>query len=376
MKIDEFAVEIWMDEHESTCRYNLAETCVRSLTTGELLALSGRREEILAEMEATPLTYGPIPGSDRLRTLVADLYVSQTPENVTITHGAIGANTLVHQTLVEPGDHVISVLPTYQQHYSIPASYGADVDMLRLREDNGWLPDPGELRGLIRPETKLIAINNPNNPTGSLMDEALLRQIAEVAREAGAWVLSDEVYRGIDQTGDGFTSAIADVYERGISTGSMSKPFSLAGLRLGWITAPAEVIDAVAIHRDYTTISVGRIDDLLASVALENREAILGRARQITRRNLAILDEWVVGRPDVSYVRPSGGTTALLRYEAPLGSYELCRRLLDATGVMFTPGAAFDVEGTVRIGFADDTETLRTGLDLFGSFLDHFTRRT
>src|SRR5699024_4812644 len=250
MKIDEFAVEIWLDEHESTFLYNLAETCVRSLTTAQLLELSGRREEILDEIHAPPLTYGPIPGSDRLRALLADLYVSQTPENVTITHGAIGANTLVHQTLVEPGDHVISVLPTYQQHYSIPASYGADVDMLRLREDNGWLPDPGELRGLIRPETKLIAINNPNNPTGSLMDEALLRQIAEVAREAGAWVLSDEVYRGIDQTGDAFTSAIADVYERGISTGSMSKPFSLAGLRLGWITAPAEVIDAVAIHRD------------------------------------------------------------------------------------------------------------------------------
>lgn len=370
MKIEEFAVEIWMDEHETSCRYNLAETCVRSLTTGELLALSGRREEILAEMEATPLTYGPIPGSDRLRALVAGLYASQEPGNVTITHGAIGANALVHETLVEPGDHVISVLPTYQQHYAIPASYGAEVDVLRLREENGWLPDLGELRALVRPTTKLIAVNNPNNPTGSLMDEVMLRQVADIAREVGAWVLSDEVYRGIDQDGDGVTASIADLYERGISTGSMSKPFSLAGLRLGWIVAPAEVIDAVSIHRDYNTISVGRIDDLLASVALENRETILGRARDITRRNLAILDEWVATRSDVTYVKPSSGTTALLRYAAPVGSYELCTRLLNETGVMFTPGAAFEIEGTVRLGFADDTEALRTGLTLFGDFLD------
>ena len=370
MKIEEFAVEIWMDEHETSCRYNLAETCVRSLTTGELLALSGRREEILAEMEATPLTYGPIPGSDRLRALVAGLYASQEPGNVTITHGAIGANALVHETLVEPGDHVISVLPTYQQHYAIPASYGAEVDVLRLREEDGWLPDLGELRALVRPTTKLIAVNNPNNPTGSLMDEVMLRQVADIAREVGAWVLSDEVYRGIDQDGDGVTASIADLYERGISTGSMSKPFSLAGLRLGWIVAPAEIIDAVSIHRDYNTISVGRIDDLLASVALENRETILGRARDITRRNLAILDEWVATRSDVTYVKPSSGTTALLRYAAPVGSYELCTRLLNETGVMFTPGAAFEIEGTVRLGFADDTEALRTGLTLFGDFLD------
>lgn len=373
MRIDEFQVEIWMNEYETTCRYNLAETCVKSLTTGELLALSGRRDEILAEMEATPLTYGPIPGSDRLRTLVADLYENQNPGNVTITHGAIGANALIHETLVEPGDHVISVLPTYQQHYAIPTSYGADVDVLRLREENGWLPDLEELRALVRANTKLIAINNPNNPTGSLMDEALLRHVADIAREVGAWVLCDEVYRGIDQAGDGFTASIADLYERGISTGSMSKPFSLAGLRLGWIVAPTEVIEKVSIHRDYNTISVGRIDDLLAAVALENRDTILGRARQITRTNLAILDAWIAGRDDVSYVKPASGTTALLRYDAPLDSYELCRRLLADTGVMFTPGAAFEIEGTVRVGFADDTETLQTGLDLFGDFLNQLT---
>ncbi|MFI8992864.1 aminotransferase [Streptomyces sp. NPDC053542] len=373
MKIREFAVEQWMNEYEETCRYNLAETCVRSLTTGELLELSGRREEVLAELAATPLTYGPIPGSPRLRALVAGLYTAQGPENVLITHGAIGANALVHATLVEPGDHVVAVVPTYQQHYSIPDSYGARVDRLTLREEHGWLPDLDELDGLVTPDTKLIAVNNPNNPTGALIDAAGLARIAKTAERVGAWVLCDEVYRGVDQTGDGFTVSIADLYERGISTGSMSKPYSLAGLRLGWITGPADLLRAVATHRDYTTISVGRIDDLLACVALENKDAVLARSHRITRTNLAILDEWVSGRDDITYVKPASGTTALLRYDSPIGSYEFCTRLLTETGVMFTPGAAFGIEHTVRIGFADDTETLRTGLRLVGEFLGRLT---
>lgn len=374
MKIEEFQVEAWMNAYEESCRYNLAETCVKSLTTGELLALSGRRDEVIAELEATGLTYGPIAGSPRLRALIAGLYARQAAGNVVVTHGAIGANALVHETLVGPGDHVVSVVPTYQQHYSIPASYGADVDLLALREENAWLPDLGELRRLVRPETRLIAINNPNNPTGALMDQGLLEEIASIARGVGAWVLADEVYRGIDQDGTGFTASMADLYERGISTASMSKPFSLAGLRLGWIAAPEDLLREVTVHRDYTTISVGRVDDLLASVALENRDAILGRARAITRRNLGILDAWVATRDDVGYVRPRAGTTALLRYAAPIGSRELCVRLLEETGVLFTPGAAFDLEGTVRIGFADDTEDLRTGLGLFGGFLDRLRR--
>ncbi|MFF7411996.1 aminotransferase [Streptomyces lydicus] len=370
MKIREFAVEQWMNEHEETCRYNLAETCVRSLTTGELLDLSGRRAEVLAELDATPLTYGPIPGSPRLRALVADLYSTQGPDNVLITHGAIGANALVHSTLVEPGDHVVAVVPTYQQHYSIPAGFGARVDHLQLREENGWLPDLDELDRLVTSDTKLVAVNNPNNPTGALIDESGLARIAKIADRVGAWVLCDEVYRGVDQTGDGFTTSIADLYERGISTGSMSKPFSLAGLRLGWIVGPTGLLQAVATHRDYTTISVGRVDDLLACVALENKDAILTRSHQITRTNLAVLDAWVSSRDDISYVKPASGTTALLRYDAPIGSYEFCTRLLRQTGVLFTPGAAFDIEHTLRIGFADDTQTLCTGLRLTGQFLD------
>lgn len=369
MKIRDFGVEIWMNRYENDCELNLAETCVESLTVEELLDMAGKRDDILAELLPMKLTYGAIEGSERLRGLIAGLYEKQAIENVVVTHGAIGANALVHETLVEPSDRVISVLPTYQQHYSIPESFGAEVNILTLTAQHGFLPDLAELRTLAKPGTKLICLNNPNNPTGSLMDRDFLRQVVEIARGCGAWILCDEVYRGTDQDGDGMTASIADLYEKGISTGSMSKTYSLAGLRLGWIVGPKDFLRAVSIHRDYNTISVGMLDDHFAAIALENRDRILARSHAITRRNLAVLAEWVAGEPLISWVKPKSGTTALLKYELPLTSQAFCVRLLERTGVMLTPGSAMDMEGYLRIGYANGEAVLREGLKRLSAFL-------
>jgi aspartate/methionine/tyrosine aminotransferase len=375
MKIKEFGVERWMDLYENQCTYNLAETCVESLTIDQLLTLANKQDTILDELRPLRLTYGAIEGSTRLREAIASMYTRQTPDHLIVTHGAIGGNALVYQTLVEPGDTVISVLPTYQQHYSIPESYGADVRILKLREENDFLPDLAELRSLVNDKTRLIAINNPNNPTGSLMDEQLLTDIAGIARSCGAYVLCDEVYRGTDQAGNGYTASIADIYERGISTGSMSKTYSLAGLRLGWIAGPKELIRAVAIHRDYNTISVGMIDDHFASIALENRAAILARNHDIVRTNLAILDGWVADEPAVSYIKPKSGTTALLKYNLSVSSLDFCTALIGQTGVMFTPGSALDMEGYVRIGYANNRNVLEAGLARVSEFLANYRAR-
>jgi aspartate/methionine/tyrosine aminotransferase len=369
MKIRHFGVEIWMNRYETKCEWNLAETCVESLTVAELLEMVGKTDTILSELLPLKLTYGAIEGSERLRGLVAGLYAKQAIENVTITHGAIGANALVHETLVEPGDRVVSVVPTYQQHYSIPESYGADLQILKLSEETNFLPDLDKLKQLAIPGTKRIAMTNPNNPTGSLMDRAYLEKIVDIARACGAWILCDEVYRGTDQDGDGMTASIADLYERGISTGSMSKSYSLAGLRLGWIVAPAELIHAISIHRDYNTISVGMLDDHFAAIALENRDKILARSQAITRTNLAILSDWVNGEPLISWVKPKSGTIALLKYDLPISSEEFCVRLLEKTGVMLTPGSAMDMEGYLRIGYANNERILREGLKRLSQFL-------
>ena len=369
MKIRPFGVEQWMNEWETRCEYNLAETCVESLTMQQLLDMTGKTREVLEDMLNIKMTYGHITGSERLRQLISEQYSKQSSENILITHGAIGANALIYETLVEPGDTVISVLPTYQQHYSIPASYGAVVKILPLREENGFLPDLAELKSLIDDKTKLIAINNPNNPTGALIDEALLHDIIEVARSAGAWLLCDEVYRGTDQDGDGYTAAMADLYEKGISTASMSKAYSLAGLRLGWIAGPVELLKEVEVHRDYNTVSVGILDDYFATLALENRDKILARNQKMLHDNLKTLDAWVSNEPLVSYVKPRAGTTALLKYELPLSSREFCVRLLERYGVMFTPGEALDMEGYLRIGFANNSEVMKQGLIMVSRFI-------
>lgn len=369
MDIKPFGVEIWMNEFELTCELNLAETCVDSITIAELLALTGQNDTDLSALLPLKMTYGAIPGSDRLRDAIAGLYDHQSRDRIVVTHGTIGANALVHQALVSHGDRVISVIPTYQQHYSIPESIGADVQHLHLRPENGYLPDLDELRAMATPGTRLIAINNPNNPTGSLMDAAMLTRIAAIARDCGAYILCDEVYRGTDQHGSGMTASIADIYEKGISTAGMSKAFSLAGLRLGWIAAPAEVIAAVMIHRDYTTISVGLIDDHFAALALEHKDAILARSQRITRTNLGILSDWVDAEPLISWVRPRSGTTALLHYDLPLSSRDFCIALLAETGVMFTPGSVLEMEGQVRIGYANATAILQEGLARVSAFL-------
>lgn len=369
MYIEPFKVEIWMNEWETRCDFNLAETCVASITIDELLQLCGRNSDDLSELLAMKMTYGAIEGSDRLRGAISALYDDQDIENITVTHGTIAANTLVHRALVSAGDEVVSIVPTYQQHYSIPASIGADVHMLRLQEKDGFLPDLEALRKRVTPQTKLIALTNPNNPTGALMGRAMLEQIAEIAREVGAYVLCDEVYRGTGQTGDGMGPSIVDVYEKGIATAGMSKAYSLAGLRVGWVVAPPEVTQAILIHRDYDTISVGMINDHFAAMALENRDKLLGRSQRITRSNLAVLDAWVTDQPRVTWVKPQAGTTAMLKVDVPMTSREFCVDLLQKTGVMLTPGDAFDMEGYVRIGYANSPDILAAGLRRMGDYL-------
>ncbi|MEO0486859.1 MAG: aminotransferase class I/II-fold pyridoxal phosphate-dependent enzyme [Pseudomonadota bacterium] len=371
MYITPFAVEQWMNETETRCRHNLAETCVHSISMAELRALAGVNGGLFEGLDDRPLTYGAIEGSERLRTAIAATYAAHDPAQVLTTHGTIGANDLAWRALVGPGDTVVSIVPTYQQHTAIPASLGAEVRELRLRAEDAYLPDTTELAALTK-GAKVISLVNPNNPTGAAVPRAMLQDIVEIARREGAYVLSDEVYRGTGQDGDGMTPSIVDLYDRGLATGGLSKAYALAGLRVGWIAGPPEVLEAAMQHRDYTTIAVGVLDEHLAGLALEARDALLDRARRITRANLATLANWVDATPGVSWVRPTAGTVTLLSYDSPIGSYEFCRTLLEDTGVLLTPGAAFGEEGTLRIGFANKPEALAEGLPKLSDFLTRF----
>lgn len=369
MKITPFAVEQWMNAYENRCSHNLAETCVASLTVAELLDLCAAPPDFLQTLLPLKLTYGAIEGSEPLRRAIAALYAQRTPADVLVTHGAIGANALVYQALVGAGDRVVSIVPAYQQHYSIPESLGATVDRLPLRFEDGYRPDLDRLRSLVTDRTRVIALSNPNNPTGALLPHETLQAIAAIADRVGAYVLCDEVYRGTTQVGDDLTPSITDICPRGIAVGSMSKAFSLAGLRLGWLVGPAEVRRAAEVHRDYNTISVGMIDDRLATLALEHADAVLARSRAIVRTNLAVLDRFVATETRLRWVRPAAGTTALLHYDAPLDSHAFCVSLLEQTGVLMTPGSAFELESCVRIGYANSPAVLAEGLKRVGPWL-------
>ncbi len=177
MRIEPFFVEQWMNAHETTATWNIAETCVHSLTLDELLELSGDADGVLRRLRETWLGYGDIVGSPRLRAAVAALYGERIgPDNVLTANGAIGANFLALYALVEPGTTVVSVQPTYQQLFSVPESLGADVHVVRLREEDGYLPDVDAIRAAADDRTTLIVLNNPNNPTGALIDEPLLQR--------------------------------------------------------------------------------------------------------------------------------------------------------------------------------------------------------
>ena len=363
MNIKPFAVEEWMNEYETGARYNIAETCVDSVSLDELFALTGEsKDEFLSKFCATRLTYGDIWGSDALREGVCRLYRTVRPDEVVLTHGAAGANRHVFCSLISAGDRVVSIMPTYQQLYSIPEAIGADVAIMHLKQENHYLPDLDELKALVTPGTKMVCINNPNNPTGALMSRELLEQIIEIARGVDAYVLCDEVYRHLTQA-DGWCESVADLYEKGISVSSMSKVFSLAGIRMGWIaTHDKAAVKAFLSHRDYNLISCGMFDDAVASLTLRHSDEMIRRNQAIVRENLAILDEWVQAHPHFHYTKPQAGTTALVYYDYDIPSYEFCERLYHGTGSFVTPGDCFEQPHSMRIGYACDAQTLKDGL--------------
>lgn len=370
MEIKNFKIEEWMNAYEDNAVYNLAETCVDSLTVGELVEIDGTDpNHFFGELSKQRLSYGHIVGSPAFRKNVADLYQTMKPKNIIAMNGAIGANFLVLYSLVNPGDEVICVDPTYQQLQSVPESFGATVKRLKLRKENDFILDINELKSLVTEKTKLIIINNPNNPSGTVMGEEMLKEIVDIARSEDAYILCDEVYRNLLQDSELHIPSIVDLYDKGISTGSMSKTLSLAGLRIGWIASSEEVVEKCLKRRDYTTISCGMIDDFLAVHALKNYEKLMKRNLKIIHDNLNILDEWMKKEPMMYYVKPQGGTTAILSYKYDMTSVDFCLGLYEENGAFLAPGSCFDLEGTVRIGYACETNVLKAGLKKVSEYL-------
>lgn len=370
MKLPRFGVEEWLNVHEREAKYDIAGVSIEALTLQELFDLTGEsKEKFYQELLSKKLNYGWIEGSPEFKKAVSGLYDNVTEDQILQTNGATGANMLVLYGLIEPGDHVISIYPTYQQLYDIPKSLGAEVDLWQVKEENGWLPDLFELRQMIRPNTKMICINNANNPTGAVMDDNYLRELVEIAKSCDAYILSDEVYRPFTNQK---VSSIIDLYDRGISVNSLSKTFSLPGIRVGWVAACDEVADILRDYRDYTMICAGVFDDMVASLALKHKHVILERNRQIIRENLAILDQWISKEEKASYIKPAEVPTSFVKLNVGIPIEDFCLTLLKEYGVLLVPGNRFDKEGFVRLGYSCKQETLKKGLSLLSSCLKNY----
>lgn len=370
MNIDIFKVEEWMNEYEKYSKYDLGNTTVNTMSLEELFAVTEEnKDEFFKKLCSLKQGYGHIKGNPELKKSIAKLYKSVEEGHILTTIGAAGANHLVFYSLVEPSDRVISLIPTYQQLYSIPASFCSDTVVLKLKKENGFLPDLEELKDLITPNTKLICINNPNNPTGALIPQNMLEQIAQIADRAGAYILCDEVYRGLSPD-EAKIPSMADIYEKGISVCSMSKTFSLAGLRLGWIACrDEEALESFTRHREYNMISCSVTDELLAALALKNTDKIIKRNCDAVRQSLEVLDEWVCTQKHFSYVKPQAGTTAMVYYDFDMPSEILCDKLAKEKGVFLTPGCCFEEEKCFRVGFCKSPDVLQQGLDKISEFV-------
>ncbi|KAK0973791.1 hypothetical protein LTR91_007717 [Friedmanniomyces endolithicus] len=386
-----FTVEQWMDKYETTAKYNIAETCCASVSIEELVSLSENKDVKASDLIGLSAIqhYGEIRGSIPLRNNLSRLYSSKVgtpllPDNILITPGAIAANFIVFYALLKPGDHVICHYPTYQQLYSVPASLGAEVDLWKSKPQNKWLPDFEELEAMIKDNTKLIILNNPQNPTGQILPKPLLQRIIDLASTRNIPILSDEVYRplfhNITPMDPSFPPSILSMgYKNTIATGSLSKAYSLAGLRVGWLASRnPDLIERCANARDYITISVSQIDQQIAAFALspETLHALLGRNIQLAKANLELLERFVVKHDEYcSWTRPVAGTSAFVKFEREgraVDAKAFCEALQEKTGVMFLPGdVGYGAEwkGYVRIGFVNRTEVVREGLEEVRKFM-------
>lgn len=373
MDIANFGVEEWLNKWEKKARYDISQSSVEALTLEGLLELGGETvESFFTPLAKIPQDYGWIEGSDNFKEEVAKLYRNVAPENILQTNGTTGANFLAMYALIEPGDHVISMLPSYQQLYDIPRSFGAEVSFVHLREELNWELDVNELRQLIRPNTKMICLNSANNPTGTLINRLKLEQIVTLAEEVGAYILVDEVYAPLSEKAENVS--VVDLYDKGISTNSLSKTYSIPGIRIGWTATSKQLAERFRKYRDYTMICSGVISDALAVFALENKDKILKRNRQIVAENLKILTAWVDSEPRVSLVAPNHVSTSFIKLDIPQDDETFCLELLNETGVLLIPGSAFDVPQHARVGYCCHKETLVKGLEILSSYLRKFDR--
>jgi aspartate/methionine/tyrosine aminotransferase len=282
------------------------------------------------------------------------MYDGATPYNVLVTVGAIEANYIATRTLLDPGDEIVIMLPNYMQIWGIAKNHGLQIRTFHLREDNGWAPDLDELNQAVTPATKLIAVCNPDNPTGYAFTDTEMDAIVAAADSSGAWILADEVYRGAERTVEEQTPSFYGRYDKVLAMGSMSKAYGMPGLRIGWVVGPPDTLDEIWARHEYTTISATMLSNKLAAIALspEVRPRIIERTRDYIRKGYPVLLQWMDSHKNTfSFTPPQAAAITFVRYHLDINSTDFTERLRREKSVLIVPGDHFGMDNFVRISF-------------------------
>jgi aspartate/methionine/tyrosine aminotransferase len=369
MKLETFAMERLQSIWEHRVDWNVSESGVRPVRVDELV----EDPAAVAALLGQELGYSQTNGTIELRQTIAAMYPGAREDHIVVTNGGSEANCLALLHLVQTGDDVVMMTPNYMQVGGLARALGASVTRWPLVEDpNRWRPDLDKLRAIVGDRTKLLLICNPNNPTGARMTAGELDEVCAIASRLGAWVLSDEIYRGAELDGSE-TATMWGRYERVLVTSGLSKAYGLPGLRIGWVAGPPNVIDALWGVHDYVSIAPGAINDRLARIALSpgRRGRLIARTREILRSNYPILRDWIARRSQtISHVPPEAGAIALVRYRQAINSTTLIERMRDERSVLVVPGDHFEMDGYLRIGFGYDASRLMGSLERIGEMLD------
>jgi aspartate/methionine/tyrosine aminotransferase len=366
MPYETFELERWMTRWELDVDCDIAESGILPLSLADVLDLipADAREALERDLMALPLGYSEARGTVALREILAATYARASADDILVTTGAIEANFLLFNTLLQPGDHVVAVSPAYQQLHSVPRALGAEVDLWSVVQEDGFAYDLDVLESLVRDDTKLIVINTPHNPTGAMLDDAQLDRVVEIADRVGAWILSDEAYRWLEiPGGPSLPAPLHDRFDRAISVGTVSKPFGVPGLRIGWFAGNAEIAQRAWGIRDYVSLSPAKLSDRIAQTVIAERDSILARNSAIISENMATAVQWFEENGDLaSWTPPRGGLLAMMRYNLDVPSKELADRLAGEQRVMLAPGSAFGIEHHLRIGIGQRPDIFREGL--------------
>ncbi|MDQ4044998.1 MAG: aminotransferase class I/II-fold pyridoxal phosphate-dependent enzyme [Chloroflexota bacterium] len=367
MKIETFALERWMTTWELNVSHDITESGIAPMSIDDLLCVAEVNDPAgtVRELMAAPQLYSEARGTEALRSIIAGTFETASADDVLVTTGAIEANFLVYNALLEAGDHAVVTTPCYQQLISIPKAIGAEISEWPVTPESGFTFDLEALDDLVTDRTKLIVINSPHNPTGAVLAQEDLERIAGIADRVGAWVLSDEAYRWLTHPdGIELPGPFRDFYPKSVSISTMSKFFGLPGLRLGWLVGTAELAAECWSMRDYVSLSPAWLSDRFSQIAVANYRKVQQRNHGILARNLTKARGWFAENADiVSWSEPKAGLLAMMKVHGFENTDDLSEHLARDVGVMLAPGSAFGLPGYLRIGIGQRPEIFAEALD-------------